>query len=166
MSASILPRWSVGGVWLDAASRCFEVSGPGAGGHPMTIGDVLLYPRSKRDLEVKLQEEALKRYEFSMFKDKHGRSLDPDFFGPDLLNHEAAHSEQWTHYSKLTFPVSYGIQQLNTKAYCGDWGICNKFEVTANPYNGSYWRPPVIVNGEWAPYPGTPDPDYVLSIMG
>jgi RHS repeat-associated protein len=135
---------------------CFNSEGFLADGHPQTVGDVLLFPGSRSDFELLLKGEEKTRSDIANRCDKQGHCLDPNVFGPDLLGHEAAHSDQWTHYSGLVdFGAAYAIEQANSSHICGEYGVCNKFEVNANPFKGGYWKAPTVSNGSFVVAPGS-----------
>jgi hypothetical protein len=146
---------------------CFNVEGVLADGHPQTIGDFLLYPGSKKDFHDELDRDKQDRADVAKQCDKNNRCLDPNVFGPDLEGHEAKHSDQWTKYADPTlFGAAYGYEQTRSQANCGKVGICNWFELDANPFKGRYWKAPVLgADGYFHPAPGTPDLDYVQHVL-
>jgi hypothetical protein len=63
-----------------------------------------------------------------------------DFFGPDIVRHEAAHSDQWATFSdEKTFWVAYTKESVKSELdHYGDPAIGNSFEIGANLYWGGY----------------------------
>jgi hypothetical protein len=107
--------------------------------------DVLLYPYSRTDLANQLADEAVDRDKIGKTCSRTQGCLSADFFGLDLLTHEAAHSEQWTHYTDVAdFGIAYGNSVTFSAAACGSYGSCNKFEIGANPFKGGYWERPHV----------------------
>src|SRR5262249_5110 len=145
----------------------YGVPGPGGQDRPMTIGDVLIYPGTKQDLDRTLATEADDRDRVGKTCNKYGKCLDPNFFGPDLLGHEAVHSGQWTNDGSVGgFFEDYALESANSLYLCGDLGKCNRFELEANPFKGGYWKPITIApDGEFKPDPETPDIKIVEEIM-
>ncbi len=103
-------------------------------GRPMTVGDYLLYPWSEADLNGALNAEAAKR------KELYDKGINADVYGPDLLRHEAVHSDQWQNNTPETFLSQYwagtGWSWFTTPD--GDDGVENPWEKEANLYHGGY----------------------------
>ncbi|MFE0463092.1 RHS repeat domain-containing protein [Kitasatospora sp. NPDC058965] len=114
---------------------CFGFS-PG-GDQPMTVGDILFYPQDKAGFEGRLQREADKRQQM---KDQWGAAF-ADKYGPDLLRHEAVHSDQWSAYG-FSFVAAYGGASAASQIKTGSPALGNVFEIQAGLYYGSYVDPP------------------------
>jgi len=99
----------------------------------MTIGDYLLYPGSPSKLQSDLDAEALERARLRQ------RGIDSATFGPDLLEHEARHSDQWKHFDPGTFLVLYFSGTALSYLITRTDGKANPWEIGANPYKGGYW---------------------------
>lgn len=128
-SAIAAPLACKNGQWQQI---CFGYSP--AGNRPMVIGDTAFYPGSENDLHKLLRCEAIERAQ--MVRD-YGRQT-ADAKGPNLLRHEAAHSEQSASYSHYElWAAAYGAAEL-AKSQTG--GI-NHFEQAANAWHGGYGTP-------------------------
>ncbi|GIL28963.1 RHS repeat domain-containing protein [Actinocatenispora comari] len=102
---------------------------------PITIGDILFYPNSSGDLGRQKKFEAQRRAAIA----KKASKRTADIYGPNLLRHEAVHSDQWTHFSSVgQYAAVYYALSLSSLWHCGDAAICNLFEVQANLYWGGY----------------------------
>ncbi|MFI6156984.1 RHS repeat-associated core domain-containing protein [Kitasatospora sp. NPDC051170] len=113
---------------------CYDFS-PG-GDQPMTIGDVLFYPRGYDDLDKKLERET---HDNAALDAKRGKGYS-EKFGSNLLGHEARHSTQWASYrSAKDFITDYLLESLISQAKTGgNPARLNKFEQGANLYWGGY----------------------------
>jgi hypothetical protein len=126
----------------------------------MTIGDYVLIPESRTELEgpegilVKQAEERARLRQ---------RGIDSSIYGPDLLGHEAAHSDQWAQYPiPPTFLIAYWAGTYYSYVTTGTDGRGNPFEVGANPYKGRYWKVPDSGNPRPPKMPGIKfDPCYI-----
>jgi hypothetical protein len=111
---------------------CIGVKTPN--NRPMTVGDYLLYPYSLEQLRDDLKTESGKR------NDLYRRGIDASIYGPDLLNHEAAHSNQWSReLTPLHFLSKYYTGTAFSYIVTGTDGRANPFEIGANPWKGEYW---------------------------
>jgi RHS repeat-associated protein len=112
---------------------CWDVDTPT--GKVTTIGDVVLYPHDRKTFNTRQAEQKNKREELAK---KYGAWY-ADNYGPDLLRHEAVHSEQFTRYE---MPGDYVNDYLLASAWSflnyGNAWEGNKFEVEANLYWGAY----------------------------
>jgi hypothetical protein len=149
---------------------CFNVEGIFANGNPQTIGDLLLFPKSRKEFHDQLDNEAAIRgaMMLSPVCDRRNYCLDPGLVAPDIVTHEARHSEQWTKsIDPLLFGNSYERERELSQQHCGDPLMCSWFELDANPYRGSYWHAPVLgADGYFHVYPGDPDLDYPEQVLG
>jgi RHS repeat-associated protein len=119
-------------------------------GRPMTFGDVLFYPGSIDEFYQELRDDAERRRDISDECNVRGKCLDGEYYGPNLLAHEANHSDQWAEASSIpAFVGDYAGAAVNSYVWCEDAGECNFYEVGANPYQGGYLPPPELVNGEF-----------------
>ncbi|WP_326699105.1 RHS repeat-associated core domain-containing protein [Streptomyces sp. NBC_01754] len=107
---------------------------------PMTVGDVLFWPKDKSDLEGRLEREKQRRagirYE--------GGEFAAAKYGPDVLKHEAVHSEQWARYGNAgTYVRDYGKASLSSWWKSDDVAAANRMEEEANLWWGGYlhWEP-------------------------
>ncbi|MEU3572682.1 hypothetical protein AB0E96_30305 [Kitasatospora sp. NPDC036755] len=113
---------------------CYDFS-PG-GDQPMTIGDVLFYPKGYDDLDDVLENG----------EPRTNRALDAAHgdgysakFGRNLLAHEAVHSGQWAGYRDARdFLKDYSAEVAKSYAKSGDAARLNSFEMGANLYWGGY----------------------------
>jgi hypothetical protein len=123
-----------GGSCVPAAKQmiCYNVDTPN--GRPMTVGDYLLYPGSQGDLTQELEEEA------NIRADMRARGIDASTYGPDLLEHEARHSDQWQHFNPAAFLTLYFAGTALSYLITGTDGDANPWEIGANPYKGRYWE--------------------------
>jgi hypothetical protein len=104
-------------------------------GSPVTIGDVFFYPGSKERLEDRLDLEDKVRSAIGTPK---GADV-AEQYGPDLLRHEAVHSDQWAqHADKWDFVADY----LGQPGIGGFFEFAPRtgsvFEQEANLYWGGY----------------------------
>ncbi|MET9592877.1 RHS repeat-associated core domain-containing protein [Streptomyces sp. NPDC006516] len=111
-----------------------------AGDQPITIGDVLFVPYGKGGLNQRLNDEKSIRNRMEAVKGKKYA----DNYGPDLLRHEAVHSEQWASYSNAAlYATDYGLESAKSQMKTGDPALENNFEKGANLYWGGYKSKPV-----------------------
>ncbi|MGW1026230.1 RHS repeat-associated core domain-containing protein [Streptomyces sp. NPDC002577] len=112
-------------------------SSPG-GDQPMTVGDVLFLPHGKNFYYGKdglFEKQKTRRNDLMLLKGKEYA----DKYGPDLLRHEAVHSDQWARYSSsVDFETDYAFQAAKSQIKTGDPALGNAFEVEANLYWGGY----------------------------
>lgn len=109
---------------------CYNVNTPT--GRPMTVGDYLLYPGSHSNLVAKLEREAEER------DDLRSRGIDASTYGPNLLEHEARHSDQWQHFLPTQFLTLHFSGTAFSYLVTGTDGDANPWEIEANPYMGGY----------------------------
>lgn len=109
-----------------------------AGDRPMTIGDVLFLPHSKSDYNKRGGIFDTERDTRQQLAAQYGRKF-ADTHGPDLLRHEAVHSEQYSHFTSVAdFDAAYGAAAAVSQAKYGNGWEGNTFEIQANLYWGSY----------------------------
>jgi hypothetical protein len=110
---------------------CYSVNLPN--GRPMTVGDYLLLPWDRTRFQDELLDEAETRAEMR------AQNVDWRTYGPDLLEHEARHSDQWQHFPPYIFiPLYFGGTAFSYLTTMTD-GDANPWETGANPYKGQYW---------------------------
>jgi hypothetical protein len=118
---------------------------PSLAGQPVTVGDYLFfngssfrnksYEASRAGLNAIQKDEALRRAEI---RDRAGPGV-MNAQGPNLLRHEATHSDQWALHPEFQLFVSaYGGQAAASQAATGNPGCRNIFELHANLYWGWY----------------------------
>jgi fibronectin type 3 domain-containing protein len=117
---------------------CFG-AGPGAGDHPMTIGDYLFYPHSQTVLEDTVARNTRDTAQMRM---DYGWSIS-DSRGPNLLRHEAVHSEQYADSLTVAnfFKAYAGATAASIAAGKGP-ACANYLEVRANLWWGEYMHYP------------------------
>jgi RHS repeat-associated protein len=128
-------------------SQVICYGGSPGGKHPMTVGDVLFYPKSKKGFEDDLDTERRARKAIELAA---GRKT-AEKYGPNVLKHEAVHSKQWSKYSSATdFITDYGMEAAKSKWKTGEPWAVNSFETEANLWWGGYlaWQPL-----QWGPVP-------------
>ncbi|MEV5984020.1 RHS repeat-associated core domain-containing protein [Streptomyces sp. NPDC052051] len=119
------------------AEQVICYNGSPAGKRPITVGDVLFWPRSKEALQTRLDKEKLAREEIELEAGKETAEQ----YGPNLLKHEAVHSKQWARYDNAqNYIVDYVRESYSSKREWGDAAVSNKFEVDANIWWGGYVR--------------------------
>ncbi|MFE0640920.1 RHS repeat-associated core domain-containing protein [Streptomyces sp. NPDC058877] len=121
---------------------CYEGS-PGFD-QPMTVGDVLFWPSNKKNLQDRLDDEAARRIEITALT---GHKSVAEKFGPDILKHEAVHSNQWARYDHASKYISdYTRESAESKWKWNEPAIANSFEDEANLWWGGYlwWAPDAI----------------------
>ncbi|PTA46162.1 hypothetical protein C8054_10460, partial [Micromonospora sp. RP3T] len=111
---------------------CYGVQTPN--GRPITIGDYLLYPDSANELLQTVNGEAAEREALRR------AGVDAGTYGPDLLEHEARHSDQWQHFSPPSFLALYFSGTALSYLLTGTDGDANPWEIGANPWKGGYWE--------------------------
>jgi hypothetical protein len=117
---------------------------PNLTGQPMTVGDYFFfdglrfrgrwYGANRADLEDLVVAQAIRRVEIRW-------AVGSPYwkYGPDLLRHEAVHSEQWNNHRLMqTFAYAYGYAATRSKDRTGSWACDNRFEKDANLYWGGY----------------------------
>jgi fibronectin type 3 domain-containing protein len=108
---------------------------PNLTGQPMTIGDYLFYEEGSTVLENRVSRETKRRATMRVL---YGQGIS-EAKGPDLLRHEARHSEQWAdHFPWAVYAVDYGSEALKSQAQTGSPACANDWEVDANLYRGGY----------------------------
>ncbi|MBO4205654.1 fibronectin type III domain-containing protein [Micromonospora echinofusca] len=112
---------------------------PNLTGQPMTVGDYFFYPGNAAGLEIEVAEETMRRAQMRRY---YGASI-ANSKGPDLLRHEAIHSEQWADVSSWgTFAEDYAAQSAYSEATTGSPACNNIYEMQANLFWGGYSRYP------------------------
>ena len=128
-------------------SQVICYGGSPGGDQPMTVGDVMFYPFSKKVLEDKLGKQKLAR---ESIEKAAGRKT-AEKYGPNLLKHEAVHSKQWSKYSSATdFITDYGVEAAKSKWKTGEPWAANSFETEANLWWGGYLKWQAL---QWGPVP-------------
>jgi hypothetical protein len=125
-----------GGQCFQGAAQfiCYNVNIPGqAKDRAMTVGDFCLFPGTQQEFQGRLNADADNRAA------AYAAGVDPSVYGNDLLPHEAAHSDQWSHFFPHKFIAAYLGGSLISLAATGDPSSGNPFEINANPYKGGYW---------------------------
>ncbi|MFC4591015.1 RHS repeat domain-containing protein [Sphaerisporangium corydalis] len=139
LTFTVLPGF--GHMGCERHSRQYVCYGGSPGlDQPMTVGDVLFYPYSKKDYQQRLHDEKQRRDDIAQVA---GREV-ADEFGPDLERHEAVHSRQWANSVSATdFIARYTTAAGVSKRKYGNSAAANKFEVDANLFWGDYtqWAP-------------------------
>ncbi|MEU3645962.1 fibronectin type III domain-containing protein [Lentzea sp. NPDC034063] len=108
---------------------CYDARGFFSPDNPMTVGDYLLYNRSRGVLETQLRCEAIKRADIRKTAwPMPAQHLESGF--PRFEEHERIHSDQWAQYQSVhAFLVAYGAASVPPP---------NEFEVGANLWWGGY----------------------------
>jgi hypothetical protein len=132
LAKEALEHW--GGQCEQGAKQIICVGVRTPNGRPMTIGDYLLYPNSRQKLDEQLAREKDLRAQMRF------RGIDASTYGPDLLEHEARHSDQWQHFPPPVFLFMYFWGSIGSFLSTGDDGDGNPWEIGANPYKGGYWK--------------------------
>ncbi|MFG1764909.1 fibronectin type III domain-containing protein [Micromonospora parva] len=132
--------WALGfgtPCYKDALQTVCVGHSPG-GAQPMTVGDYLHYPKDLAGFRGHLQREALAR---TCLLETRGRSTAVNQ-GPDLMRHEAVHSDQWTRFPTVdAYRNAYGIASTGSWLLYGNAWEGNWFEMNANTYHGGYNDP-------------------------
>jgi hypothetical protein len=100
----------------------------------MTVGDFCLFPGPIQSFQDRLDADYQDRLA------AYAGGADPNIYGNDLMPHESAHSDQWSHFWPHEYIGAYFAGSLISKVTTGDWGEGNPFEINANPYKGGYWN--------------------------
>ncbi|MEV4275598.1 ALF repeat-containing protein [Actinoplanes xinjiangensis] len=134
---------------------CVNVGTPD--GKTMTIGDFMLYPRDRNALVSELQGEA------DIRAGLRSDGIRSDIYGPDLLEHESNHSDQWAlRPDTASFLIGYYSQVAYSQWKTGTYGDANFFEIEANPYKGGYWT---VAQGQRPPPFNVREPVDVLAVQ-
>lgn len=131
LAQAALALW--GGNCFTGAKQiiCTDVDTPN--GRPITVGDYLLYPDSRRIFDELLEDETAERARLR------AAGVDASTYGPDLLEHEARHSDQWQYLPPTQFLTLYYLGTAASYLLTGTDGDGNPWEIGANPYKGAYW---------------------------
>jgi hypothetical protein len=125
---------------------CFGASPYGFGAN-QTIGDVWFFPGTKDEFKDRMRREQRQRRRVGATCTPSGDCLDRNFYGPDLRGHEAVHSSQWARASsRIEYAANYIAAQVASFADCPNAGVgvCNPYEIEANPFKGGHWDPPTV----------------------
>ncbi|QKW19281.1 hypothetical protein HUT16_09570 [Kitasatospora sp. NA04385] len=130
---------------------------------PMTVGDVFFYPGSKTQLDQRLTYEKKVRDAMTA---KKGADY-TETYGPNLLKHEAVHSEQWSRGSAPGFISNYSGDSLLSSLLTfrlhppkgermSSPATKNQLEIEANLYAGGYLPLPKDPAWSFIPRPDVP----------
>jgi hypothetical protein len=112
------------------------------GDQPMTVGDVLFLPHGKSYYYKKNGFFDQEKDSRDFLTRVHGKNY-AEKYGPDLLRHEAVHSEQWARFgSSVDYELAYTAQAAKSKVQYGNNYEGNSYEVEANLYWGGYKNAP------------------------
>jgi fibronectin type 3 domain-containing protein len=108
---------------------------PSIKGNPITIGDYMFTPRSPASFDNMLVSDARLRFGLRL---SHNLNYAVTR-GPDLLRHEAVHSEQWADAPMAQlFITAYVAASAESLVRTGNEWCANRFETAANLYWGKY----------------------------